>query len=80
MIFHPLRHEPKRSSHAMKDPPIQEGSCGQGLRYKASRKDKEVGSLSRRTDTDSQASQPGGCSGPQLGDETQLRPETESLK
>ena len=39
----------------------------QGLRYKASRKDKEVGSLSRRTDTDSQASQPGGFSGPQLG-------------
>ena len=39
--------------------------------------DQEAWALSRRTDTDSQASQPGGFYGPQLGDETQLQPEIE---
>ena len=35
--------------------------------------DQQAWALSRKTDTDSQASQPGGCSGPQLGDETSNR-------
>ena len=43
--------------------------------------DQEAWALSRRTDTDSQAGQPGGfyftAHGPQLGDETQLQPEIE---